>query len=505
MPRARGVRKPADGRRGRCRQKTPPPEQTPQNSEVVMQPEASQEASLDRQSSRSSSAASGASAAKSQSPSRPPSPEQKKKRAKKTEFTLNAEQENAMCEFLQENAMLWDTKLTNYRRTDMKSKLWEDQATKLEKTVEHLKGWFKSLRDAHTRLDKKKSGAGVPELTERDQWIKKSFEFLKGVVRHRSEPVRPIRVELPVDDDLVDSEMAVQSMEDQSASTSSSSRQTGKKRGKADDDDVLLVSLQEQVEKSGEILRGLSQPKKMTATTAFANYVRDSLISMSKDKFKKARSQINKVLTDLLEEDSGDEDLSAVVNPASCKSAPAPTTYSLTSSKSELYQLPTHMWQHRAPAASVWQSQSSDYVQNYFQEPLLPAFQQQSLQQPQESTQSTQPLRYQPTVNRQPPAAANWSERQSQASICPGVSSVISTAHQVIDLGQRTTSPAAVATNEDGGQEHMNLSISGLSRISTGGMSDIFPMDSPLLGEKASTPAATNKQLDTPPGPGEKK
>ena len=45
----------------------------------------------------------------------------------------------------------------------------------------------------------------------------------------------------------------------------------------------------------------------MTARTAFANYARDSLLTMSKANYKKVRSPINKVLSEWLD-DSDDED-----------------------------------------------------------------------------------------------------------------------------------------------------------------------------------------------------
>ena len=58
------------------------------------------------------------------------------------------------------------------------------------RTVENLKGWFRSLRDTHTRLDKKKSGDGAVNLTEREQWIVTKFAFMKGVASHRPEPLK---------------------------------------------------------------------------------------------------------------------------------------------------------------------------------------------------------------------------------------------------------------------------------------------------------------------------
>jgi len=118
-----------------------------------------------------------------------------KKRAKRTPFCLDFEEEQLMCEFLRENAILWDIKKTDYRRVDKKKKLWEDQANALGKSVAHLQGWFKSLRDTNTRLHKKKSGDATNELTERELWVKTSFEFLKSVVRHRAEPIKSVSID----------------------------------------------------------------------------------------------------------------------------------------------------------------------------------------------------------------------------------------------------------------------------------------------------------------------
>lgn len=101
-----------------------------------------------------------------------------------------------MLEFLQDNPVLWNVKMTDYRRTDKKGKIWEDQAQRMDKTSELLRGWFKSLRDNHTRLDKKKSGDGAPELTEREEWIMAKFGFLKTVIRHRPEPCNSVSIQI---------------------------------------------------------------------------------------------------------------------------------------------------------------------------------------------------------------------------------------------------------------------------------------------------------------------
>ena len=106
-----------------------------------------------------------------------------------------------MLEFLQDNHVLWNMKMTDYRRTDKKGKIWEgkiweDQAQRMDKTSELLRGWFKSLRDNHTRLDKKKSGDGSPELTEREEWIMAKFGFLKTVIRHRPEHCNSVSIHI---------------------------------------------------------------------------------------------------------------------------------------------------------------------------------------------------------------------------------------------------------------------------------------------------------------------
>uniref|UniRef100_UPI00358F1563 casein kinase I-like isoform X2 n=1 Tax=Myxine glutinosa TaxID=7769 RepID=UPI00358F1563 len=121
------------------------------------------------------------------------------------------------------------------------------------------------------------------------------------------------------------------------------------KRGQ--DDDQLLQSLQKRVHKSGELLKGLAQPQPITATAAYTNYVRDSLVSMSKRKFRKARSRINTILSELIDEESDEEEPPIVPTfpaPASVRPGSAPATYTPTAS--EMYQPPPHMSPHKAPA-----------------------------------------------------------------------------------------------------------------------------------------------------------
>ena len=96
------------------------------------------------------------------------------------------------------------------------------------------------------------------------------------------------------------------------SSTPSSSR----KRPRDPDSDVLEY-LQKRFSESGTILKDLSkaQQRPITARTTFANYVKDSLLTMSKPKYKKARSTINRLLSELMDEESDDDIPSAIEAP----------------------------------------------------------------------------------------------------------------------------------------------------------------------------------------------
>jgi len=137
------------------------------------------------------------------------------------------------------------------------------------------------------------------------------------------------------------------------------SSQAKGKRG--NDDDQFLQSLQKRVLESGELLKVLVQPQPITAIVAFANYMRDCLLSMSMRKFRKARSRFTAILSEVLDEDSDDEEpriVRTVSAPASVRGK-APATY----------QPPCHMWRHKAPAASAWGVETSVHVDPDMQQP----------------------------------------------------------------------------------------------------------------------------------------
>ena len=81
-----------------------------------------------------------------------------------------------MLEFLKETPMLLYIKLTDFRRSDKKNKIWDEHSKRLDKIPEYLKGWFKSLGDIYPRLNKKKSGDRDPDFTEMELWIKDKLQ-----------------------------------------------------------------------------------------------------------------------------------------------------------------------------------------------------------------------------------------------------------------------------------------------------------------------------------------
>ncbi|XP_050711228.1 uncharacterized protein LOC126995584 [Eriocheir sinensis] len=101
---------------------------------------------------------------------------QKSKKVK-VQTDLSPEQEQIMVEWLEDHPILYNKKLSSYKDTAKKERLWLEKAAELGKPVLVLKTWYTSLRSRYGRL--KKSGDPDPELTEREEWILRVFEFLR--------------------------------------------------------------------------------------------------------------------------------------------------------------------------------------------------------------------------------------------------------------------------------------------------------------------------------------
>lgn len=84
-----------------------------------------------------------------------------------------------MASWLEVNDHIYIKKLNVYKEFKKKDALWESKAVVMDKDVDILKTWYRSIRTRFTRLMHRKSGDGSGELTERGRWILKNFAWLR--------------------------------------------------------------------------------------------------------------------------------------------------------------------------------------------------------------------------------------------------------------------------------------------------------------------------------------
>ena len=119
------------------------------------------------------------------------SPRKKKERKQSVRLTFSAREEAKLAEWIEENPILYNSKLEEFRDRSKKISLYEEKA----KEFPHVKGcsaatlekWTGSMRTQFGRLLKKKSGSAAHRYTERELWILKTFQFLEShIVRRRT-------------------------------------------------------------------------------------------------------------------------------------------------------------------------------------------------------------------------------------------------------------------------------------------------------------------------------
>ena len=99
--------------------------------------------------------------------------------------------------------------------------------------------------------------------------------------------------------------------EDQHRSSSpipNAQKSTKAKSKRAYEDEEVLSTLRQRVDESGELLKGIGQRHVVAGNVAYANYLREIVVCMSRTKFRKARSRFNAILDVLLDEQSDPED-----------------------------------------------------------------------------------------------------------------------------------------------------------------------------------------------------
>ncbi|XP_066288465.1 uncharacterized protein [Branchiostoma lanceolatum] len=238
-------------------------------------------------------------------------------RKPRTSYSLDAEVEAALVEWIRENQILWNSKLILFKRTDMKEALWTEKGEQLGKSAQYLKGWWRSIKDNFTRLDKKMHGDEPKDLTEREEWILNSCSFLWPLIRHKSQPSRGVkrtRADRARQGGDTLAQVAAQAdMEEEDEETPSTSRPknwttTTTKKHKRDDNPTLHTP-QENLLQSGRLLKQTAEPANISRRVTFANFVRDSLLTMSKPKYKVAKAAIWDILHKLdMDDDSSCSD-----------------------------------------------------------------------------------------------------------------------------------------------------------------------------------------------------
>ncbi|KAL5018596.1 hypothetical protein ScPMuIL_004318 [Solemya velum] len=97
----------------------------------------------------------------------------------KTVTDLTAVQADDLASWIEMNVLIYNKKLNTYKDARKKDALWEFKAASMDKDVDILKTWYRSIRTRYTRLVHRKSGDGASELTERDRWTLQNVAWLR--------------------------------------------------------------------------------------------------------------------------------------------------------------------------------------------------------------------------------------------------------------------------------------------------------------------------------------
>ena len=115
---------------------------------------------------------------------------------KKTDWlNMTPEEEKAAADWLRENDLIYNKKAILYKETWRREQLWQQLSELLQKryTVVELKRWFKSMRTVFGKITRMQSGSGRLELTERMEWIRDTFKFIRPHIA-RKKGVQPTSV-----------------------------------------------------------------------------------------------------------------------------------------------------------------------------------------------------------------------------------------------------------------------------------------------------------------------
>ena len=104
-------------------------------------------------------------------------PTQGRKQKKKVVLPDIVEEE--MVNWVKDNPVLYNKGAEYYKRGVDKKQLWADKAKEVGIPLADLQKWYETNRTRYGKISKRKSGDGARQLTPRQQWVLKSFDFLK--------------------------------------------------------------------------------------------------------------------------------------------------------------------------------------------------------------------------------------------------------------------------------------------------------------------------------------
>ncbi|MCP3891048.1 MAG: hypothetical protein GY702_19605, partial [Desulfobulbaceae bacterium] len=115
------------------------------------------------------------------------------KRSKRIKWYLSREDADIFVEFVRNNEVMVDSKHEQYKKPNLVQMLWADICHTLNRTEEHLRGWYKSHKDRLVKLNKeiKKSGAAPQENSE-EKWLYDNMHFVLEIQKRNRENVATV-------------------------------------------------------------------------------------------------------------------------------------------------------------------------------------------------------------------------------------------------------------------------------------------------------------------------
>jgi len=380
----------------------------------------------------------------------------------KHDYSIEAEKEESLLEWMAEHEAAWRRGHRDYKK---RREIWGAKAAEIGMSVEHIMGWWKSVKDWYVRLNKVKSGQAVKKYTDREQFIIDNCKFYKTQLPStKSAPMvnlqmttstQPARVSDSEPDS--DQEQAPTSLDAnlevvertsaEAAEAGHSSRPMKKrKRERGDQEEEWMKELRDTMKANQKLLAQLIQekPAQSSEREVFIKYVSDSLRAAPAEQYEQLKTRISNLL------DSASQDTAPAPQPARpAQATSAPPVFHQSQQQVPLYQQQQDPHYQQQPAPQYQQQPFQQYQHQGLQYQQYQQQQPSQYQQPQQSQSHTS-------------SAASGEQRLSASSF-----NLLQTSQEVLDGS-------------------INLSA--------------FSLDSQLLPTPSSNRPST-QSLNTPPAP----